>query len=312
MPPVHQPRSPVVSTPLAPTNTSRRRRIDRTSTLALILLTLPSAGVVSAFGGPAGDVHSSDSILPAQALTSAPITCTAPNLTPANPVRVGYDGPTFPGIDVQKDWTYSPWRWPVISQRLRAIFVANDDGTRRVHVSPAQVAIWVDEANRIYRSSRIHIDFDPAQDWEYLNSTLLNTMTGTDHPNWNSQKALANQIAAQTPIRMVVYFRWGPDASPTGGAFSWTDYNFIVMPGFPDTYVCGSQNIGILGHESGHYLGLPHTFPAVFASIGDAQSFFSAHGNDPEAFNADGRDESPIRSSAPMPCSAIQPLLRSP
>jgi hypothetical protein len=183
---------------------------------------------------------------------------------------------------------------PIITQRVRAILLADDNGQRRVSISPAQVKLWVDKAREVHAAARIGLQFDPAPgsgDWELMNSTLLNTMTGTSHPLWNQQRTLANQTAAQTPERMVVFFRWGPESTPTGGGFSWTDYNFIAMPGFAVTTVCGEQNIGLFAHEMGHYLGLPHTFPADFNTIQDAENYFISQGNDPEVFNADGRDD---------------------
>ncbi len=126
--------------------------------------------------------------------------CTAPTMT------LSYVSPQS-GTDVnqgamdQADWPYSPWNPPLISQRVRAILRAGNDGTRRVQISPVQVGLWVAETNQVLQASGIRLLFDPAElsgDWEELNSTLLNTMTGTAHPNWAQQKELGNQIAAQT------------------------------------------------------------------------------------------------------------------
>ena len=195
----------------------------------------------------------------------------------------------------QEDWPYSPWPIPTLSMHVHAIFVANDDGSRRVSCTPDEVLLWVEAANAVYSNAGIHLAFDPAPgsgDWEEVNSTLLNSMTGIENPNWPAQKDLANSIAARTPSKMVVFFRWGPGTFPTGGGFSWTDYNFIVAPGFPVTGVCGSQNIGLFAHEAGHYLGLPHTFSQIFLSVPLAEAFFINHGSDPIVFDGDGRDES--------------------
>jgi len=194
----------------------------------------------------------------------------------------------------QQDWSYSPWPIPTLNVRLHAILLADDDGRRRVMCTPNEVLSWVDEANRIYAGAGIHVSFDPAPgsgDWEEMNSTLLNNMTGVENPQWLAQKALANSIAAATPTGIVAFFRWGPDAQPTGGGFSWTDYRFIAMPGFSVTRVCGAQNIGVLAHEMGHYLGLPHTFTEIFHNYTDTETYFISHGLDPEAFEGDGRDE---------------------
>lgn len=190
-----------------------------------------------------------------------------------------------------EDWPPPPGPFPSISMRVRAIFVSDDNGERRVPITPAQVAQWVSHANTLLSNASIVLDFDPASDWEEFNSTLLNTMTGIEHPDWEAQRTLANAVAAETPEDMVVYFRWGPFAAPTGQGFSWTDQDFVVMPGFDVTTVCGEQNIGLFAHEVGHYLGLPHTFAAVFPTFAAAQSYFLSNGSDPLVFDGDGRDE---------------------
>jgi hypothetical protein len=84
-----------------------------------------------------------------------------------------------------------------------------------------------------------------------------------------------------------------PGAAATGGGFSWSDLNFVAMPGFAVTTVCGHQNIGILGHEIGHYLGLAHTFAAEFATQADAQTAFTNSGFNPSIFDGDGLSDTP-------------------
>jgi hypothetical protein len=192
------------------------------------------------------------------------------------------------------DWPVPPYALPVISIRVRAVVLADDNGQRRIPMTIAQVQMWVNNANQILASSAIFLDFRPVAasgDFELANSTLLNSMTGNSDPNWNQAVSAGATLASQYPDRMLVLFRWGPGSQPTGGGFSWSDLAFIAMPGFDYTTVCGVQNGGMLAHETGHYLGLPHTFTNIYSTIFAAQTAFVNAGNDAQIFNNDGRDE---------------------
>ena len=194
----------------------------------------------------------------------------------------------------QEDWPHPPEPFPTLSVRLRAVLVADDDGTYRVNITPQEVKTFVDRANEIFAIAKIQLLFDPAVgsgDWEYLNSTLLNTMTGVEHPDWSSQKDEANAIAAQTPERILAFFRWGPGEQPTAGGFSWTDYDFVVMPGLTASWCCGGNDPSVLAHETGHYLGLAHPFAVQFFSVDAAETYFNTNNSDPAVFDGDGLDE---------------------
>lgn len=227
-------------------------------------------------------------------------------------------GVTAPGFGPRigpADWPGLPYPLPTISMRVRAVFVGDDNGSRRVQITPSQVLQWVNKANEILASAGIQLTFNPAfgsGDVEYLNSTLINNLESNTQANWSTMVAAANAVAAQTPERMTVFFRWGPNASPTGGGFSWTDLNFIGMPGFSGTTVCGVQNIGLFAHEIGHYLGLPHTFTGIYASVSAAQTAYINAGRDAAVFNNDGRDETepdPFVNTSATQCSATSVTL---
>lgn len=175
---------------------------------------------------------------------------------------------------------------PILWVPIHAVRVMDDDGKRIAKITSAQIQAWVAEANRIYAWSGIQFTFDP-KDFTLLSSTLLNNISGVEDSNWFEEIAYGDQIAAQTPDKLVLFFRWGPGEDPTGGAFSSVDYNFVAMSGF-DTGVCGYQNIGMLAHEIGHYLGLPHTFPAVYANPAEAEAALKKGGNSARVFDADG------------------------
>jgi hypothetical protein len=114
-------------------------------------------------------------------------------------------------------------------------------------------------------------------------------MSGDNAPDWEQSRNTANAVAAQYANKITVFFRFGPDAGPTGGGFSSNSYNFVVMPGFSVTQVCGHQNLGLLAHELGHYMGLSHTFPLDgFDSVAEAQTYFDNNGNNPQSFDGDG------------------------
>jgi hypothetical protein len=91
---------------------------------------------------------------------------------PANRQQAG----ETPGLPV---WTYSPHPLPELRARIKAYILADDDATRRCPVTPAEIALWVDESNVLFADGGIQFDFDPSpgsDDWEYYDSTLLNTM----------------------------------------------------------------------------------------------------------------------------------------
>jgi len=137
---------------------------------------------------------------------------------------------------------------------------------RATDISARQVERWIEKANEVYQAARVRFEFDPAPrtgDWDVLNSTEINNLMAAlpGDPVWEHGRAAANEVASHYPDKVLVLFRRGPGATPTGGGFSSDTYNFIVMPEFDATTVCGTMQNGFLfAHELGHYLGLDHTF----------------------------------------------------
>jgi hypothetical protein len=198
--------------------------------------------------------------------------------------------------------------YSLLTVRLQAIQVSDDDGAHPVRLTPQQVKQWVDKANEIYAMASVRLDYDPQTDFASLKSTVLNGMAGDTDPDWKREVEAGNRVAATYSGKLVVFFIHGRGASPTGGGFSWVDYNFVEMPGFDDTQVCGTQNIGILAHEIGHYFGLSHPFVQTFASLPAAELYLTAHGNDPQAFDGDGLSDTPPDPFISLPAFQCQPV----
>jgi len=180
--------------------------------------------------------------------------------------------------------------------RLHAIQVCDDNGERSADISPLQVKAWVDQANRVFAQAGLHFVFDPRRDgpdWTVLKNWLVNDLSGTDQGDWQRAKDEGNKAAARFPKKMVVFFRHGPGATPTGGGFSSTDCNFVAMPGFHQTWVGDDQNINALAREVGHYLGLSNTFAKEFMTVPDAERYFKEHKRDPAIFDGDGLGDTP-------------------
>jgi hypothetical protein len=183
--------------------------------------------------------------------------------------------------------------YPLMTVPVQAIRLSDDNGGRPTPVTRDQIKQWIDKANEIWAGASIRFLYDPDSDFTMLKSTLLNSMNrGTEDKNWDAERSAGNAVATQYPGKLVFLFRYGPGANPVGPSFSWFDYNFVVGMAF-DTSVCGYQNIGLMAHEIGHYLGLPHPFPKVFNSIQEAEEYLQSHGNDPNAFDGDGIADTP-------------------
>lgn len=193
--------------------------------------------------------------------------------------------------------TSGPFSVPV-----QAVIVSDDDGGRRARVTTTQFAQWVRFANGAFRRANIQFTFHPQANVDHLRSTIINNMTGTGDANWHAAKRLGNEIATRYPRRLVVFVRHGPGSSASGGGFSSTDYDFVVMGGFKDMNHCGHPHFDALAHEIGHYLGLPHTFAAEpFRDLDEAARHLARHGMAADSFDGDGFDDT-------LPDPAIRPF----
>lgn len=190
---------------------------------------------------------------------------------------------------------------PLLQLHVHCIRVSDDNGSRQASMTPGRMKQWVDFANITYAPAQINFLYDPVADFTDIQSTIINNMVGNTDPNWVQATGLANLYASAYPNKAVVFSRYGPGPDPTGGGFSWSDLNFVVMPGYGDASHCGHAHTEMLAHELGHYMGLWHTFPGnPFATKTDAENYFLGHGSNPAIFEGDGLSDTepdpPIRT----------------
>jgi hypothetical protein len=192
---------------------------------------------------------------------------------------------------------------PWLTVRVQAVRCADDDGRHVTPIEPAQVGLWLAEANRVYAAGRIRFVFDPEQDFTDLRDTRLNRlMPGVSAAaGWERGVALARRF----PGKMTVLFRYGDGEGPTGNGYSSGDSGVVVLCGFESTSVCGHQNLSLFAHEVGHYFGLDHTFAREFKTAAEAETFLKEHGGDPRVFDGDGlSDTAPDPQINPLGCQA--------
>ncbi len=198
----------------------------------------------------------------------------------------------------------------LVSMRMHAILLSDDGGSRAAQITPAQIAEWVEFANRIFAAANVRVEFDASEsstDFSTMRSTLLNSM---DPPvERNHPAALAGKaIAAQRPGVITVFFRHGSGPSPTGWGFYAAGSDFIAMPIRRQRPNPCAENIDLFVHELGHYLGLPHTFAKEFNSISEAESYFAGKNRDPLAFDGDGITDTlpdPYVNRLEFACTAV-------
>ena len=156
---------------------------------------------------------------------------------------------------------------------IQAIQLADGDGSNISPIAQAQVRTWVDTANDNYENISYEFVFDStvsSSDFVEVRSTVLNTVPGTDEER-QTYRIVGNFLALVFyPDRATVLFR-----ARGGGGWSWgpSTTAFVSMPAYENTCISKQtpgvpcpggccQNDTLLSHELGHFLGLPHTFPA--------------------------------------------------
>jgi hypothetical protein len=138
---------------------------------------------------------------------------------------------------------------------------------------------WVDRANEIYAQAGVHFEYNPKRDWSTMNSNLLiDVSLGRRVNELEEYCKVIERSAALYPNSIVVFIRNG-----WYGHFSSGYGNFVML-----------SNMGkdgpfdVFAHETGHYLGLPHTFGWVAKSVEDAARILKENNNDLNVFNGDG------------------------
>ena len=174
----------------------------------------------------------------------------------------------------------------------------SNPGARAADITPDQVAQWVAKANEVYAVARVRFEFDPTPktgDWSALSATEVNDLEADlpGDPTWEHGKAIADELASRFPRKVLVLFRHGPGEKPTGRGFSNTTYDFVALPGFDATTICGgTQNAYLFAHEMGHYFGLQHTF-RQFPTVAAAAAALRRAGGKAAFFDGDHLAETP-------------------
>jgi hypothetical protein len=190
---------------------------------------------------------------------------------------------------------------PRYTLRVHAIRVADDcaagDCTiNRAEVEPSEAGAWVAKANEVFAPAGVQFAFTASAtgpDWTDLNSAIINSLNDADKETADEEAAAAEAAKPEYAGKMVVFFRQYRRGS---GGYSAGGMNFIVMPDYPSPlgeWCDNNNNIGLLAHEIGHYLTLPHTHKGKFADEVEAADWLTSFANDPLAFDGDGLDDTP-------------------
>lgn len=154
--------------------------------------------------------------------------------------------------------------------KIKAVQVADDDGSNQTPITTNQVNLWVETARKTFKPAGIDIEYDSTL--TPLNNTLINNYNCNGE--LTSTKNLADQKAAEIASdSVVVYFR---NAGGSGMGCGSIARKYVIMPGFNNTSttyykrdgtsfdrdgdLTTNDNIKLFPHELGHYFSLQHTY----------------------------------------------------
>lgn len=179
--------------------------------------------------------------------------------------------------------------YPAISLPTYAYTLSDTDGGRTALITATQIDSWVADTNTKLTKANINLTFDSSNNFGAINNSTINNSDLASSNNLPSNViSTGDAYAANNPTYVTMFFRYGPNSTPVGSGYSGTGIDFIALPSFDYTTLCGSQNIEIMAHEVGHYLGLPHTFAHQYATYSDLGSYFTFTSSNPDDFDGDG------------------------
>jgi hypothetical protein len=189
-------------------------------------------------------------------------------------------------------------RWDGL--RLHVIALSDNDGGNASTVSATDFVQALDSLNQVYRGTRIRFRYDPATDYQVMQSTALNQDLGLGEA---TGLASGNAIALTMPTAIPVFLRMagggngnaapppGLTGIPPGIGAGGVAQNYVALPNRLDWV-----NF-IAAHEIGHYLGLYHTFPGWgspnWANEQAVIDWMTAHGGTLAAFDGDLLPDTP-------------------
>lgn len=166
---------------------------------------------------------------------------------------------------------------PWFQVRLQILRFLDDDGGRGGFDRVQDYRRTISEVNRVYADARVRFIWDPAEDYEEIRSTRMNSL----HRASPLADAEVQSIMRRHPGKVQVVFCYGDgDGGQYGGS------NGIVLRPLKDK-ATRSAMLGGMVHELGHFWGLSHTFLNRFDIYSDAAAFLAKHNNDPACFKGD-------------------------
>lgn len=181
-----------------------------------------------------------------------------------------------------------PLPLPIVELPLYFISTADDDGGAARNFPKTLIPGIVRYMNDCYREARTHFSYNPDRDFEEIRSTVLNRDFKPDAAVYSDEKTRPPEVdfgsgkaredlAFKYPDKFVVVCRRGSAWEWSAQNKRWEDH--ITYGNYGGGYIftpAGSDDPELFVHESGHSLGLPHTFGERPKTVAEAAALIRA------------------------------------